>query len=113
MKTTKIILLSGLASCVLAAGPAWAAPEAAAATPVLTSLFDGKTLAGWTQRPLGSFSVNATDAAIVTTGRARGFLYTNTPCTSYRVIYSVRQLTWLHWPTVLFFGNSTTADAMG
>lgn len=83
--------------------------------PVLTSLFNGTTLAGWAQNPSGSFKANAADDAIETTGSARGFLYTTNKYNYYRVIYSVRQLAVVspqHYPTVLFFGYSTTDDAM-
>ena len=84
--------------------------------PVLTSLFNGTTLAGWAQVPVTSgdttFDVNATDRAIETTGQTRGFIYTTNKYAFYRVIYSVKQNLYLHFPTVLFFGYSTTADAM-
>jgi autotransporter-associated beta strand protein len=83
--------------------------------PALSSLFNGTTLAGWAQNPSGSFKANADDDAIETTGSARGFLYTTNKYNYYRVIYSVRQLAVVnpqHYPTVLFFGYSTTDDAM-
>lgn len=98
-----------LAVIACAAG---ASPAALAQTPVLNSIFDGTTLNGWNQNPAGSFEVNATDGTIETTGSARGFLYTTATYSSYRVLYTVRQNVWLHWPTVLFFGTSDTADAM-
>jgi hypothetical protein len=91
---------------------AWAFPAAIAQTPVLNSIFDGATLTGWNQNPAGSFEVNTTDGTIETTGSARGFLYTTATYSTYRVLYTVRQNVWLHWPTVLFFGTSDTADAM-
>jgi len=80
--------------------------------PVLTSLFNGTTLAGWAQNPSGSFIVNATDKAIETSGSARGFIYTTNKSAYYRVIYSVKQNVYLHFPCVLFFGYSATDDAM-
>jgi hypothetical protein len=91
---------------------ALASPAAMAQTPVLNSIFDGTTLDGWNQNPAGSFEVNTTDGTIETTGSARGYLYTMATYSTYRVLYTVRQNVWLHWPTVLFFGTSDTADAM-
>jgi hypothetical protein len=77
----------------------------------IISLFDGKTLNGWLQVPAGTFTV--TDSSIAMTGKARGFLYLPTKYSFYRVIFSVRQVAGVnHWPTQLFFGTSTTADAM-
>jgi hypothetical protein len=91
---------------------AWACPAAKAQPPVLNSVFNGTTLAGWNQVPAGTFEVNATDQAIETTGSARGYLYTTHTYSTYRVIYSVYQNLYLHEPSVLFFGSSDTADAM-
>ena len=83
------------------------------ADPSLDSIFDGKDLAGWGQKPAGSFIVNTNDAAIQVSGKARGFAFTGAKYTSYRVLYSVRQITHLHWPCALFFGFNTNLDAMG
>ncbi len=83
------------------------------ADPILESVFDGTNFTGWAQKPAGSFIVNTTDQAIQVSGTARGFCFTATKYTTYRVIYSVRQLNHLHWPCALFFGFNTNLDAMG
>jgi hypothetical protein len=83
----------------------------AKADPALESVFNGNDLAGWGQKPSGSFIVNTTDHAIQVSGTARGFAYTTNKYLAYRVIYSVRQINHLHWPCALFFCYSTTLDA--
>jgi hypothetical protein len=112
MKTNTPTIKLVSAAIAMAVSIVWTSHEAKAAPPVLTSVFDGTDLNGWTQNPSDTFTVNAADASIETTGNTRGFMYTDSKYTSYRVLYSVRQLVWLHWPTVLMFGYSTTADAM-
>ncbi len=93
--TTSILLFAG---------------SAQASTPV--KVFDGKTLKGWTPVPASAWTVR--DASIAMTGSARGFIYTNTKYTFYRVIYSVRQVSGVnHWPCVLIFGTNPKLDAMG
>jgi len=99
------LIICALAACL-------ASVNVRADVPVLNSVFNGTTLAGWAQRPSGSFIVNATDKAIETSGSARGFIYTTNTYAYYRVIYSVKQNVYLHFPTALFFGYSTTDDAM-
>ena len=78
------------------------------------SVFNGKTLNGWVSYPAGAFTVNTADTAITETGSARAFLYLNAKYTYYRIIFTLRQITApdAHYPCVLFFGTSTTADAM-
>lgn len=80
--------------------------------PVFSSLFDGKTLNGWTAVPEREWTVS--DSAIAMTGTDRGFIYTNNTYSSYRVIFSVRQVRGVnHWPCELIFGYDPKLDAMG
>src|SRR5476651_964258 len=79
---------------------------------VLTSLFDGKTLNGWTAVPASAWTV--ADSSIAMTGTDRGVIYTNDKFSAYRIIFSVRQIKGVdHWPCVLVFGPDTKMDALG
>jgi hypothetical protein len=86
----------------------------AAAPGTCVSIFDGKTLTGWVPKPnAAAWTVNAADAAIMSSGSARGFVYTSNTYTSYRIMFSVRQLSGNHQPCVLFFGQYPDKDACG
>jgi hypothetical protein len=81
------------------------------------SIFDGKTLNGWSladNAPPNAFSVDVADGAIASTGGVRATLYYSQERLSfYRVIYSVRQIVRKnHDPGVLFFGPDPTKDAL-
>src|SRR5450432_3392961 len=79
---------------------------------VFVSLFDGKTLNGWTGIPETAWTVK--DSAIAMTGNNRGVIYTNRTFRSYRIIFSVRQIKGIdHWPCVLVFGPDPKLDALG
>jgi len=79
---------------------------------VFTSLFDGKTLSGWTGIPETAWTVK--DSAIAMTGDNRGVIYTNGTYRTYRIIFSVRQIKGIdHWPCVLVFGPDPKLDALG
>jgi len=79
---------------------------------VLTSLFDGKTLNGWTAVPASAWTV--ADSSIAMTGTDRGMIYTNDKFSAYRIIFSVRQIKGIdHWPCVLVFGPDAKLDALG
>jgi Domain of Unknown Function (DUF1080)/Fibronectin type III domain len=79
---------------------------------VFVSLFDGKTLNGWTGVPETAWTVK--DSAIAMTGDNRGVIYTNRTYSSYRIIFSVRQIKGIdHWPCVLIFGPDPKLDALG
>jgi hypothetical protein len=80
------------------------------------SIFDGKTLNGWSladnAKP-SSFSVNVADGAIASTGGVRASLYYSQKYSFYRVIYTERQVVRVgHDPGVLFFGTDPTKDAL-
>jgi Domain of Unknown Function (DUF1080) len=79
------------------------------------SIFDGKTLDGWLMYPPNSFSVNAADGAIASTGNVRGVCYTQNKYSFYRVRYTVRQVHAAgdnHSPGILFFGTEPTKNGM-
>ena len=79
---------------------------------VFTSLFDGKTLNGWTGIPETAWTVK--DSAIAMTGDNRGVIYTNQTYRTYRIIFSVKQVKGIdHWPCVLVFGPDPKLDALG
>jgi hypothetical protein len=64
--------------------------------------------------PAGSFSVDAVDGAIASTGGVRGFCYAQNKYSFYRVIFTLRQVKRVgHDPGVLFFGTDPTKDALG
>jgi len=78
-------------------------------------IFDGKTLNGWTQVPTNAWTVNTTDAAMASLGVGRGFIYTNSQYTFYRIRFTMRHLSGKpdHQACVLIFGITPTLDAMG
>jgi hypothetical protein len=73
--------------------------------PNLVSMFDGKTLNGWTASKPGGWVVQ--NGAIHGTGTAgRGWIYYNTKQVgSFRWIFNVRQVVGNHAPTVLIWGT--------
>lgn len=97
----------------VAAAVAVPAATATAATPApnpygdphLVSMFDGKTLDGWTQAAAGEWSV--TNGAIHGNGTARGWVYYNVQqAGTFRWIFNVRQVSGNHAPTVLIWGTT-------
>ena len=102
------------AGAVLAAAVAVPAVNASADTraptnpfgdPNLVSMFDGKTLTGWTQSKTGLWTVK--NGAIHGNGTARGWVYFNKQVGSFRWIFNVRQVVGNHAPTVLIWGTTT------
>ncbi len=78
--------------------------------PNLVSMFDGKTLTGWTAAKAGEWVVK--NGAIHGTGIARGWIYySKQQVGSFRWIFNVRQVVGNHYPTVLIWG--TTAPISG
>ena len=73
--------------------------------PNLVSMFDGKTLTGWTSAAPGEWSV--VNGAIHGNGTARGWIYYNKQAGSFRWIFNVRQVVGNHAPTVLIWGTTT------
>jgi hypothetical protein len=74
--------------------------------PNLVSMFDGKTLDGWTPHKASGWNVK--DKAIHGTGTAgRGWIYYKTQVGTFRWIFNVRQLKGNHAPTVLIWGTTT------
>ena len=74
--------------------------------PNLVSMFDGKTLTGWTQAAAGEWSV--VNGAIHGNGKARGWIYYNVQqAGTFRWIFDVRQVSGNHAPTVLIWGTTT------
>jgi len=108
--------LGVLAVGVALAGVAVVTPFASAATPAakapvpygdpnLVSMFDGKTLNGWTQAKAGEWSVM--NGAIHGNGTSRGWIYYNKQQVgTFRWIFNVRQLKGNHAPTVLIWGTT-------
>ena len=90
-----------------------AAPAAQAAKadnpyhdPNLVSMFDGKTLDGWTAQASGQWS--AKDGVIHGNGTSRGWLYYNkAQAGTFRWIFTVRQVKGNHAPTVLIWGTTS------
>ncbi len=74
--------------------------------PNLVSMFDGKTLNGWTASKPGGWVVQ--NGAIHGTGTAgRGWIYYNKKQVgSFRWIFNVRQVVGNHAPTVLIWGTT-------
>jgi 3-keto-disaccharide hydrolase len=72
--------------------------------PNLVSIFDGKTLAGWTQSKAGLWSV--VGGAIHGNGTARGWIYYKQQAGTFRWIFQVRQVSGNHAPTVLIWGTT-------
>ncbi|GLZ28465.1 hypothetical protein Lesp02_06550 [Lentzea sp. NBRC 105346] len=77
----------------------------ASADPVFVTMFDGKTLDGWTANKPGGYEVK--DGTIHSTGSGRGWLYYNkAQYGSFRWIFNVRQVKGNHKPTVLIWGTT-------
>jgi len=108
--------LRTLVAALAVAAAAVAAPAAGAAAgpaasgnpygdPHLVSMFDGRTLTGWTQAKAGEWS--ATGGAIHGNGTARGWIYYNVEqAGTFRWIFDVRQVSGNHAPTVLIWGTT-------
>ncbi|SDX70907.1 protein of unknown function [Amycolatopsis xylanica] len=74
--------------------------------PNLVSMFDGKTLDGWTSSKDGLWS--AKDGVIHGNGTARGWLYYNKKqVDTFRWIFTLKQVKGDHKPTVLIWGKTT------
>src|SRR4051794_30769889 len=73
--------------------------------PNLVSMFDGKTLDGWTQAKAGQFQVQ--DGTIHSTGSGRGWIYYKQQAGSFRWIFNVKQVKGNHAPTVLIWGTTS------
>ena len=100
-------LLLGLTGCATMGGK-----------PTATSLFDGKTLNGWTQIPPDSWTV--TNGAIASLGLARGVIYTAQDYSHYRLMFTMRHVSGNkdHQACVLIFCTRPTdsekpLDALG
>jgi hypothetical protein len=78
-----------------------------------TKVFDGTTTNGWVAVPPNSWIVK--DAALASTGAARGYLYYDKDYSDYRVIFSIRQVDGNHKPCVLVFTQRPppALDALG
>jgi len=129
-----VVAIAGLARLDLAQNaPPTTAPTASAAptsqpasapnVPLpagMTPLFDGKTLAGWTQIPPDQWTVK--DGAMVSLGKGRGVIATEGQYRKYRIIFDIRHV-WAqpkkdHPACVLFFGtypaeNEKPLDMLG
>lgn len=83
--------------------------------PHLVSMFDGKTLTGWTSSIAGGWVVE--NNALHSTGNARGYLYYNKMNVGdFRWIFNVRRYAIKgasHDPCVLIWGTTTPRDALG
>jgi hypothetical protein len=77
----------------------------------IRSYFDGTSLDLWIQKPLMSWTIM--DMAMYGLGTARGFVYTKDKFTDYRVIFTLRQVSGNHKPTVLVYNATPDLDAMG
>src|SRR4051794_8825685 len=71
--------------------------------PNLVSMFDGKTLNGWTQAKDGQFVVQ--NGTIHSTGSGRGWIYYKQQAGTFRWIFNVKQVAGNHAPTVLIWGT--------
>jgi hypothetical protein len=87
--------------------------------PNLVSIFDGTSLAGWTQVPsTNPPQWSVVDGAMHSSGANRGFMYSANRYGDFRFIFTSRLISdeadgaTPHVPCVLFWGTSTTADAM-
>ncbi|KAH7093147.1 hypothetical protein FB567DRAFT_587592 [Paraphoma chrysanthemicola] len=81
--------------------------------PYLVSIFDGKTLTGWTPSDDGMYAVK--DDSIWSTGKARGWIYYNKPVDTFRWIFTLRQIAatkGTHPPCVLYWGDPASKDAL-
>ncbi|TCO57082.1 family 16 glycoside hydrolase [Actinocrispum wychmicini] len=97
-------IAAGIALLATTALPASADPNPYG-DPNLVSMFDGKTLDGWTQAADGQFKVQ--NGAIHANGTARGWVYyTKQQAGTFRWIFNVRQVKGNHAPTVLIWGTT-------
>lgn len=95
---------AAIAAPAASAGPARPAATNPYGDPHLVSMFDGKTLTGWTQAKAGEWSV--VGGAIHGNGTARGWLaYNVQQAGTFRWIFNVRQVSGNHAPTVLIWGT--------
>jgi hypothetical protein len=72
--------------------------------PNLVSMFNGTSLDGWTPSRPDGWTVQ--NGAIHGTGAGRGWIYHNNQVGTFRWIFSVRQVTGDHAPTVLIWGTT-------
>src|SRR4029453_2607646 len=109
-----VLLTAVVTAPMVTAGATEQAPTATAAPtgdpnpygdPNLVSMFDGKTLTGWTPSKAGQYDVK--DSAIHSTGAGRGWLYYKTQAGSFRWIFNVKQVKGNHAPTVLIWGTTS------
>ncbi len=77
----------------------------------IKTYFDGTNLDAWIHKPLDSWTIM--DMAMYSKGTARGFVYTKDKFTDYRVIFTLRQVSGDHKPTVLVYNMGPDKDAMG
>jgi hypothetical protein len=97
--------LALLVACVAAGTPTASAATNPYGDTNLVSMFDGKTLDGWTPSKAGGWTVSK--GAIHGTGSAgRGWIYYNTQVGTFRWIFNVRQVSGNHAPTVLIWGTT-------
>jgi Domain of Unknown Function (DUF1080) len=101
-------------------GPSLASPYG----PNLVSIFDGVSLTGWTVVVDGKVTNanpvqwSVVDGAMHSSGANRNFIYSANKYGDFRLIFTSRLISDLadgntpHVPCVLFWGTSTTADAM-
>ena len=92
--------------------------------PNLISIFDGASLAGWTVVVDGKVTNadplqwSVVNGALHSSGANRNFIYTASQYEDFRLIFTSRLISDLadgntpHVPCVLFWGTSTTSDAM-
>jgi len=100
-----VLLGAAVAMPIATASAGTAAPKAPNpyGDPNLVSMFDGKTLNGWTSSKTGLWSV--VGGAIHGNGTARGWIYYNKQVDTFRWIFNVRQVSGNHAPTVLIWGS--------
>lgn len=81
--------------------------------PSLLSIFDGESLTGWTPSEDGEYGVK--EGSIWSTGKARGWIYYNTPVDTFRWIFSVKEIAATgatHQPCVPYWGDPSSKDAL-
>jgi hypothetical protein len=99
------IAISLLAAVFLAPASQAAPKDNPYNDPNLVSMFDGKTLDGWTSQANGQWSVK--NGVIHGNGTSRGWLYYNKQQVgTFRWIFNVRQVKGNHAPTVLIWGTT-------
>lgn len=100
--TIAIVLLAGLfISCLIMRWPHSASAAPLAKTPMGKSLFNGKTLRGWTQVPAHSWTVK--NGAMTSLGVGRGMIYTADDFSHYRLTFTARQISGNHQACFLIF----------